>query len=338
MKSLAQYFKANIIEKKMNGHIVSICDWFNTVIGHQFAASSTVLNQQISDAVTALFEKTTVNVYVYQSNTIDALTFPGMNKTSSPIIQRISIFSKHIPFFGPIILAITQILTLHEVFTGIAENEPMLIYNEATGKLKMKLKQVTCYLSSGLVEILEDDEIIASVLHEVGHNTMILFNVISTIAGGALGGAFLSFFSRFKDSSTDGTIEQASVFSSVATLGLMVLAFQIIVAYMNRRQEIKSDMFAIKCGYGEAMARAIEKVYNVKTNKETFQNTIKDTNFLDKILHYVIKIITIIYNFFSKFRVTGYQDIKNRIATIKHNTEVFNSNMANQSDRTNDLD
>ena len=252
-----------------------------------------------------------------------------MNKTSSPIIQRISIFSKHIPFFGPIILAITQILTLHEVFTGIAENEPMLIYNEATGKLKMKLKQVTC---------LEDDEIIASVLHEVGHNTMILFNVISTIAGGALGGTFLSFFSRFKDSSTKGTIEQASVFSSVATLGLMVLAFQIIVAYMNRRQEIKSDMFAIKCGYGEAMARAIEKVYNAKTNKEIFQNTIKDTNFLDTILHYVIKIITIIYNFFSKFRVTGYQDIKNRIATIKHNTEVFNSKMANQSDRTNDLD
>lgn len=69
-----------------------------------------------------------------------------------------------------------------------------LIYNPSLKKFSLtKVDEVTVFISSGYVELLNDEEVEAILLHEIGHNTMVLRSLCTRILNINLGKFTIQF-------------------------------------------------------------------------------------------------------------------------------------------------
>lgn len=301
------------ITSRFSGWITTLCDTINTTIfGGSPTTSPMVRSDKISAQMTSLFINTKVNVIVYASKTPQAFTFPGAPVlTKHSILLRLKNLSFYLPALGQTIFMMLEMMIMNETIrSAILYKNPKVSIDPCTGKIRCSLNEVTCYVSSSLIDLLreDDDEVLAVLLHEVGHNMQVSYYLLSRLLGV---GSLLSVSVLFLVAAASGGGDDAMAVFLVSML-LLIGTSHLLLAYMSRRQEIVADEFAIKCGYGNAMSRAIKKLHRYIYDSSIRTTAINNLNFIDRIGHFFNKIAMFIYNQFSKLRLTGYPDMRRR--------------------------
>ena len=222
-------------------------------------------------------------------------------------------------------------------------------------------------VSSGLIEYMDnDDQIIAALLHEVGHNTLILENIIDILVNSTIkiaGGITIldlilwsiTIISKHNISTeTMDLLKQGSVntynsllkqhetqysLKLLASLVLLLCFITFISMYFKRRQEIYADEFAIKCGYGKPLYDAVVNINKhglLRKNKGKFMK-INGFNIFDYVLYILNGIFGNLINVLSMFKLGAYPDAKTRERYIKEKTEQYDISDKN-IDRTKHID
>ena len=167
------------------------------------------------------------------------------------------------------------------------------------------------------------DELKAVLLHEVGHNTMIMLSVLDFVTnvlwtmsiGTFLYSMFNGEFQREIRDNTNMRINELSF-----ALGITATVSFILSIFLRRRQEVKSDEFAIKCGYGNALSRAIKKLNNtIYGDKSSLPNP----GIFQSILQFINKIHTMIHKGLSSIGMTSYPERDQREAMIDKKTASY---------------
>lgn len=261
--------------------------------------------------MTNLFADTKVKVYVMPNskNVFNAFTIPGEQPTMADL-KKTEIF---------LISLISSAFKNYQKYKTQADLTK-LEYIPETGKLRMGIKNVTLFVTGGMIDKLSYDEIIAICLHEVGHNTR-------------LGLASLEQFFLIPEE-----IERLLFFPlllveyhnpSIRILGNLILISLIslyISCYFRLKSEVYADEFAIKCGYGDALASGLNKliIYSESEYKKTQSNEI-----LKKISETLIKIFTTIFK--------QYPTDEERMTSIYAKTALYDISK-NNTDRSADID
>ena len=321
-------------------------------------------NNILSNEVTKLFKNTKVNVYIYQSKKANIIGIPGANKNITPEMLRneaardAEIAQMNAALFaasnnGGIFMPITPNSgTLYESVANSVNNvnkdgsETKLIFDPINKKLDINVEEVTVYISSNYINCMEhDDEIIAAILCEISKNTILFkkyiqdktLNISLTLL--TIVSVCLSTINLFKSinnlNSNVETYEAINIISPfiLSIIGPMML-YIVISIYLNKRRNIEYDEFVIKCGYGDALNRAIDN-YNkfIFGNSTTQSDAMSALGWYDKIAHFIYKIGMYIYNFCSKLGITSNQSILQRHNTIENKTNNYDYNLIDRSDR-----
>ena len=227
--------------------------------------------------------------------------------------------------------------------------ETKLEYIPSSNKLSTNIPNVTVFVSTKLVELLgNDEELIAVIIHEVGKNTSVFKQLIISLISSI---TFLLYFTvigahmiykgvnhpdnertpwdRLKGVNQDVVDEyNAGIYQNfimyLVGFGILVLIAYIVSLYFGRRYNIDADEFVIKCGYGEPLNNAIRK-YNkfIFASSISKEDAFNGMNMFDRILHWFRKIGAIIYNFFSKLKLTPHQSVGERDRTISTKTDNY---------------
>ena len=306
-------------------------------------------NKDLQKKMTNLFKKTKVNVFVYESKFLNAFTYPGVVKMFSPLMSRLQYILTKIPvignyfssFFGIFfLLEANQRLnksTLDKKQRRINRNSKLII-DPTTKKAELSIDEATVYVSSSLIDSFTEDEIIAVLLHEVGHNTMIQQGILQDILYSVRGSALITLL--FQLVKYYMNIEKTNPLSPMLTwtIGTIVMWFiiEFSLLYVNRRHEVLADEFAIKMGYGEALYSGqlkFRKFGLFDIFGEKFKK-IKDSNMLDKLLNVWSTIWHWISIPFQKLWLEAHPDTFTRSKMIKEKTEKFNKEIKNKLDRS----
>lgn len=336
-------FKYEVISRKLNNTSTTISDYINSFVfqGHPDMASRIYYSKVLSDHMTNLFTGTKINIYIYDSKIPNAFTFPGAPEMK-PVIHKILNFCSFFSVFGTLvsrwIIIGIDIISFKNYLLHTKGNNELLIYHPESDKFETSLEEVTAYISSSIIELFEDREITAILLHEIGHNTKILLTILTdaanlTVSGLTIGGIVNAF--RMKK---ETAYEENNISHSLLYIILLAFTITFIVKYLRRRNEIHADEFAIKCGYGKESASAHEKIREYIL-KNSFFGNFKNLsfNFFDKILHSLLKLGAILVNAINVFHIGDYPSWGQRISTIKKKTEQYDAS-SNNIDRTKNID
>ena len=158
--------------------VISITDYINTYIniGADNIDTFSMINEdkKLSRKMTNLFDNCKIHVIIYNSKNPNAYTIPSDSKffTNALLYKGIKVLN---------ILSLGNLTTLYLLMTilGVSEkNEKYQLtsknvkFNPDTGKITMPIHNATIYMASSLLDLLDnnEDEIIAMLLHETGHN------------------------------------------------------------------------------------------------------------------------------------------------------------------------
>lgn len=318
-KSLSSY-----ITNGFAGWMTTVIDSINSIFfGGAPTISTIVHDKKLSTYMTSLFTNTKINVMVYVSKNPNAYTFPGAPKvTKYSILLRLRNISMYIPMIGQTIFAIIEGLILRESFESatLFSGDTNVSINRSTGKITCDVKEVTCYISTAMIDLLRDDDeaIVAVILHEIGHNLQIVYYAVKTLQ--SIGYVVvLSGLAAFMVPMVVND-HPRDIPSMILILLILFGIGYIFFTYAARRQEIIADEFAIRCGYGNALARAIRKLHAYLYDSSMKTKAVQNFNFVDRILHFFMKIGMFIYNQLSKLRLTDYPDMDRRENMISAKT------------------
>lgn len=193
----------------------------------------------------SLFMGTNFNTLIYPSSTPNAFTIP-----SAPIISKNAKHMGLLTMFeaGHIFVSIEQMINLYKHHSNI---EPEVRH----GKLYLpNTPEITTYFASRMLEVLNENELKAVLLHEAGHNCHRMFTSFNKAL--ALGSGLLSLY---------------LIKNNIVPLRLMgfigfLLTFATILL-VTRRMEVYADDVAVQCGYGHHLANAFEKINTSITGK-----------------------------------------------------------------------
>ena len=352
--SNSEIIKKNILSKNLNSVYTTALDYAGTFFSLPGQAAGQMYKDEIiSKTMSDLFENTQVNCYVYESKILNAFTIPGAMSDQMIYARIIFLFPllNRIPMLRNLLQLILSIMNIeilkNAIMTNANNKNNLLIYNPLNNKFSLSFSSVTVFISSGLVEALNINEIKAALLHEIGHNTQIVCSIISNIVEMSFGGFTLyQLFNLknlkflFKDFPESGIyvrvgppmLESKMYIKTIYYALFIMVLFTFITQYLKRRQEIYADEFAIKCGYGKDLENAIEKL---KGHSLSFfgKYAIK-MNLLDKFLNFFNKIFANIINFFGMFKLSTYDDINTRIRKIKEKIAEYDASEKN-IDRSN---
>ena len=281
---------------------------------------------RLTNTMTALFSNTKVQVFVYKSDKPNAFTFPG-EPVLGPYKQTMwiaGVTAARLNQFNPLILVIFIVLmNVEKLKNALLHGAFLIRFNESTKKIDISTKNVTCYVASSLIDMMAEDELKAVLLHEVGHNTMIMLSVLNFVTnvlctmsiGTFLYSMFDGQFHREIRDNTNMRINELSF-----ALGIKATVSFILSIFLRRRQEVKSDEFAIKCGYGNALSRAIKKLNNtIYGDKSSLPNP----GIFQSILQFINKIHTMIHKGLSSIGMTSYPERDQREAMIDKKTASY---------------
>lgn len=360
--SILQSLK-DTITMKVNNWTSYISDWSEEKFGIPVNAHIE-RNDKLSSIVTNLFENTIVNVYIYSSKKPNIIGIPGANKNITPEMlrneaakdaevnqyntQAAILNTLNRGYYAPFRSTISS--SIFETTANAIQNnnkdggESKLIYNESTNKLSINIPEVTVYISSNYINCMDnDDEIVASILHEISKNTILFKKLIQDkVYSVSLGGLLVvwtsfSFGSMLYADNHHFTENQNSRLACLlfGSLGILLIAYMAIALYLGKRRNITYDEFVVKCGYGDALNRAIDN-YNkyVFGNSTTQSDALKTLGVFDKIGHWFSKVGAYISNFFRKIGLSKEQSIQRRHDTILDKTNRYNYTL---SDRSNSI-
>mgnify|MGYP000929171782 CR=1 FL=1 len=271
---------------------------------------------RLTNTMTALFSNTKVQVFVYKSDKPNAFTFPG-EPVLGPYKQTMWIAGVTAARLNPLILVIFLVLmNVEKLKNALLHGAFLIHFNESTKKIDISTRNVTCYVASSLIDMMAEDELKAVLLHEVGHNTMIMLSVLDFVTnvlwtmsiGTFLYSMFNGEFQREIRDNTNMRINELSF-----ALGITATVSFILSIFLRRRQEVKSDEFAIKCGYGNALSRAIKKLNNTIYGDKS---SLPKPGIFQGILRFIDKIYTLIHKGLSTIGMTSYPERDQREAMI----------------------
>ena len=366
--NLSFLYAYEMIRNKVNNFLTTAVDYINGFLFNgKHIINDFSRNTVISDDMTNIFADTKVIVWVYTSKVLNAFTFPGVSINSS-FFARLSAI---IPTFmiqglGIFIILISALFESQKylnILKSIPQGTQYLKYDPINKKYTMAIKEVTVFISSGLIEGLNDNEVKAILLHEVGHNTMIIANILYQILYSTFAGIsileLINIFTRIfiTESSKkeklvnpiDSTPSTGIIFGgqkpklqnliglkddswynkvyfiyySLFQFFLIYIVVSFVVSYFRRRQEVYADEFAIKCGYGEYLESAISKMKQHHYN--LFSKPLIKLNIFDWILVMTGRLASKITNIISMFKFGDYPDINARIDMIHRKTEKFDN-------------
>ena len=358
MQEENRVFANNKMLARVRSFLTTVTDSINAFFFGTTApvASATTYNTTISNKMTSLFTNTRINVYVYDSKVPNAFAMPGV-AVRNPYVIKLYSSIHFIPVIGGVLSKIfmlfLDIMKVGTLLTADGANG-RLDYDPNTGKFTMSLKEVTIYIASSAIVLLEnDDEVIAFLLHEVGHNTMILLNILSefshvTLGGFTLGALFNRLYLAYQypgydpywQNNDDNTI--ASSLRSIATDGsdfallkiiLVCYAISYALSYLSRRQEVYADEFAIKCGYGEQLEKAIKKLHKYYGRFNVFSATKFSLQIIDKVIFILAKFSFEVGNrVHALFGLHNYPSRWRREKLISQKTKQFDNSLIDRSD------
>lgn len=322
--------------------------------------------------MTELFTNTEVKVYTYHSKIINAYTIAGDPYLAHPILLKLySILGRFFPAsFTYIALDVfDKIVKLKTVTEQYQYNKDYkIIYDPKTKKIDTRVPLITINVSSSLIEYIDnEEEIKAILLHEVGHNTQVMTNVLDELFSksvirivkgvtlytlifwciGTIYGSnsFTEYVNKLKDGMVNmhnnllNTKENSYNLQILASVILIAFVATVAITYLRRRQEIYSDEFAIKCGYGKELERAIKKLNDFQLNRGNKERLlkIKGYNVFDYFLYFANSLMIKLFNILSKFKLGFYPDAETRERYIKEKTKIYDTSNKN-IDRTDNID
>lgn len=296
------------------------------------------LDDQWSQRLTNLFTNTRVSCYIVNDNTtINARTLPGIPSTNTffkaLILHDFNSERYNVTFnFLPIYYINSVLDIFMNIINGTIQSirygNGTVSIDPITKKADIGILEVTCYVSSGLInnKDLTQDEIIACLLHEVGHNTVLLLNGIEEFIDKAqtvfiykifldvVKAAYYGIFTN--ESDTFNTILK-TVFICVCSF----VALKLINSYLCNKQELYADSIAAQLGYGPAIRSLLKKIAPSSTMLKTFRKYAVRSS--DSILEKAMKSF---YNFVMvpiNRSFATHPDVLSRVHNINHNIKKY---------------
>lgn len=343
------------IKDKCESSLAQLTDNINVLMGGFITTSQIIESKEISKMMTDIFEDTNVKVYIYISSFPNAFTMPGTNVVSSPFLIRLqTLLSSPIIRIATYLSSLTgtYLLTLgnffqlflnllEQVLTGIKGKfthgaTDYVSINPTNKKIKISTKDVSIYVSSNLIKLLNNDkELTAVLLHEVGHNVKLTYTIMENIVSmpwiaAALPGLYYEIQNaKINDNSLFYDSSYAIKSKSWLMVSIILFIFGLFIsAYISRRNETYSDEFAIKCGYGKYMYSAIRKMHTISNEIFKKEEAKKSEGFMSKVLNSLSSILT---------RMEAYPEQDRREEMLKQKTDRYDTSKKN-IDRTADIE
>ena len=322
---------------------MTISDYVGTIFGTSLLQTKSTYNAKLSNKMTNLFTNTRVTVYEYNTKLPNAFTIPGSIELNDKTLKLLE-FLGLIPIFGQFVSNMLVILIAYICPTSklidIKLNKKIdnntLIYNKSTGKFTISLDECTVFIGSSLIDLMDNEnEIIAILLHEMGHNTQIFESFIVNMGKLTLGGyTFKSIIENALNNDEEDNLEK----NNLLKLVIIVISINFILSLISRRQEIRSDEFAIKMGYGDYLHSALSKLYNfIEQNSLLMQLKNTSVNIFDKILHIVNRLSFYIINAINYIHMGIYPSRGQRLEMVKNKTDSYDTSDTNV-DRSDHID
>lgn len=326
--------KESYLQNKINGWGVTIRDFLSSIFGGSYDTDSpnrntglfnnTELNVDYSNKLTSMFTNTKVNVHIYHSKKTHIFTFPGESNFSSPILMKLRSLPgiiKSILAFPLLIDTIGMIESIYRYSENYNNTEDHIIFDESTKKFNIGITDIRVYISSGLLEILNnDDEVIALLISEIGENLMVGYRFFTKYAIG-VAGVFLSYIFGAIAGRSVYNENTGGLFVSISMIGLILLSTIMLLMYITRRRRVLSDQYAAKLGYGEAFKSALEKMHGYIFDSSSETTAVKGLNVLDRIMHWLNKIGRYISNFFGNIGLSNYVNTDERERLAQQNID-----------------
>lgn len=328
--STINYIKETI-SAEANNWGSTLTDWMNTKYGIPLNSQITY-NEQLSKLITNLFTNTKVNVYLFTSKKVAVICIPGATRNVTPEMLRMQQALDESDGNPNTIESST-----FESFSNCLHNalkdkgESKLEYNPKTKKLSINIPEVTVYISTNYINCLNyDDEIIASILQQIAVNTRLFKDIVirlSLVIGTSTALASIIACAAIPISS----FGMDKLIKSLVAMGITLFASYAINVYVGRCRNIEFDEFVVKCGYGDALNRAINN-YNkyLFGNSDTKSGALENLNTLDKLCHWFNKMIAYVENMLNWMGITTHQSIGQREDTIKEKTEIVDNKNPDQ--------
>lgn len=121
----------------------------------------------------------------------------------------------------------------------------------------------------------------------------------------------------------------SSKYKSAFIVLIIIIVLSFTVGYFERRNEIYSDEFAIKCGYGDALLNAIRKLHEHNYSLNPFKISKLKMNIIDKILRFLNAIFLQLINVLGIFKLSSYPDYKTRERLIQKKIDAYDTSKNN---------
>lgn len=220
-----------------------------------------VRSDVLSFKLTNMFENTNVNVFIVESNVPNTFTMPGSKYYNHP-----EVFDKlrSIRIVGPTIADIAvSIENIANSSENLAANMKPSVGKD--GKIRIGLEEVNCYITSSAVVLLEQKEITALLLYEIGNNISIGYRImhnsgkiiLATIPFIQLARLLKQCYNRLSNNKVTPLSTYIIVTICIAACGAFIAY---LTMYFKNRQLSVADKFIEKVGYKEQYINAIQKI------------------------------------------------------------------------------
>jgi len=296
--------------------------------------ASTMIMAKKSENLTAALKNIVANVdiqiRVYPSLVTNAFTIPFTNMTRDKFVEAL---------LGiPMVPQLTSLVNLLILFDTISNMTSGKIGKPFVKDKKLYIPGMnacTVYVSTAMLRILSVDELIAIILHEIGHNTqkrlyvfmrmvpfvgfllsatLLYFNYIKTLGDEELATAAASQVASSNVKTIITTIrEKMSILSKVALIGSTVLFFLFGVMIV-RQMEWGADQYAKACGYGKPLQSALMRVDNYFKREITSS----DNGLIRRMLGALLSVMWRVTQFLGKIKIANHPDVQSRVAALEN--------------------
>lgn len=287
-------------------------------------------NAYITKALREVIPDIDIHIREYPSAAPNAFTIPFVNCTRSKFVE----VALGLPIRSPVILLVSALMffeTIGNIIKGnigepYVENKKLYIPN---------MNACTIYVSSSLVRILTPEQLIAIILHEVGHNTQKALYISSRIAP-LVGNLMLfmllcfGFTEELGDEDTAvaqaGNVARSDVKTQMQALTLSkmsmamkasivacVLFFTLISIFIARKMEWKADKYAKQCGYGDELQSALMRL-DIYFRNDALEN---HKSMARRLINGILSLVWRVSQFFGKIKLAAHPDVPSRVRALE---------------------
>lgn len=245
-----------VLRDSYNKIVSNIKNKFSIDISEPKTYENGILLKDISDRVSKRFIGTRVDVYTIDCNEPNAFTMPFMEITTTPFFQKIGKWF----LIGPLFIAIFGSLEgmIRSNMQLIKHGQEPIQFDPKNKTANIHIPHVKCFVSNKLLEILNDNEIDAIIMHEVGHNAPVMqLAFLYSLQTTTYGGWFITLIKSFANKTQDDVLHSQLLLMFFMFLMLLI---SILNYYHGKKFEIYADTFAVNMGYAKPLMNALMKM------------------------------------------------------------------------------